>query len=205
MRHAPRAGTPSLPTARRRKTAETGSAPMSRSGPTAGHGVSWPSNGISEVPFRVYTDQEQYSREQERLFQGAAWHYLCLAVELAAVRRLRLDDGRRGRGDRCARRERRDQRLRQPLHPPGQPAVPAAPGQRPEVQLHLSRLDLRPGRQADRRRVRARRQAARAAWRRNSTRRTTRSAACASPCWAASSSALSAMPRPISRPGSART
>lgn len=44
--------------------------------------VSWPSNGISEVPFRVYTDQDQYDREQEILFQGQTWNYLCLEVEL---------------------------------------------------------------------------------------------------------------------------
>ena len=45
--------------------------------------VSWPSNGISEVPFRVYTDQDTYDREQERLFQGPTWQYLCLEQELA--------------------------------------------------------------------------------------------------------------------------
>jgi anthranilate 1,2-dioxygenase large subunit len=56
---------------------------MSQSGLAADHGVSWPSNGISEVPFRVYTDQAQYDREQERLFQGPTWNYLCLTVELA--------------------------------------------------------------------------------------------------------------------------
>jgi anthranilate 1,2-dioxygenase large subunit len=55
----------------------------SRSEPAAGHGVSWPSNGISEVPYRVYTDRDQYGREQERIFQGPIWHYLCLEVELA--------------------------------------------------------------------------------------------------------------------------
>ncbi|MDB5403869.1 MAG: ring hydroxylating alpha subunit family protein [Rhodopila sp.] len=56
---------------------------MSQSGLIADHGVSWPSNGISEVPFRVYTDRDQYAREQERLFQGPTWNYLCLGVELA--------------------------------------------------------------------------------------------------------------------------
>ncbi len=55
---------------------------MSQSGLTAEQSVSWPSEGISEVPFRVYTDQEQYRREQERLFQGPTWQYLCLEVEL---------------------------------------------------------------------------------------------------------------------------
>lgn len=55
---------------------------MSQFGSAADPGVSWPSNGISEVPFRVYTDRDQYDREQERLFQGRTWHYLCLEVEL---------------------------------------------------------------------------------------------------------------------------
>ena len=47
------------------------------------HRVAWPSNGISEVPFRTYTDQTSYDNEQERIFKGPTWHYLCLEVELA--------------------------------------------------------------------------------------------------------------------------
>src|ERR1044071_8732888 len=45
-------------------------------------GISWPSNGISEVPFRLYTDPEQYALEQERVFKGPTWNYLCLAAEI---------------------------------------------------------------------------------------------------------------------------
>jgi anthranilate 1,2-dioxygenase large subunit len=45
-------------------------------------GVAWPSNGISEVPFRLYTDPEQYRLEQERIFKGPSWSYLCLAGEI---------------------------------------------------------------------------------------------------------------------------
>jgi anthranilate 1,2-dioxygenase large subunit len=45
-------------------------------------GVAWPSNGISEVPFRLYTDPEQYRLEQERIFKGPNWSYLCLAAEI---------------------------------------------------------------------------------------------------------------------------
>ena len=56
---------------------------MSQSGSATTPGVPWPSNGISEVPFRVYTDQDQYRREQERLFLGSTWHYLCLEIELS--------------------------------------------------------------------------------------------------------------------------
>ena len=46
--------------------------------------VRWPSNGLSEVPFRVYTDPEQYRLEQERIFKGPSWSYLCLAGEIPA-------------------------------------------------------------------------------------------------------------------------
>ena len=56
---------------------------MSQTTVNAAHPVAWPSNGISEVPFRVYTDQAQYDREQERLFRGPTWNYLCLEAELA--------------------------------------------------------------------------------------------------------------------------
>jgi len=55
---------------------------MSQSGLTAEPRVAWPSNGISEVPFRLYTDPEQYALEQERIFKGPAWSYLCLASEV---------------------------------------------------------------------------------------------------------------------------
>ncbi len=56
---------------------------MAHSEQPADDGIHWPSNGISEVPFRVYTDQVTYDREQECLFQGPTWQYLCLEVELA--------------------------------------------------------------------------------------------------------------------------
>ena len=44
--------------------------------------VSWPSNALSEVPFRVYTDPEQYAHEQDTIFKGETWSYLCLAGEI---------------------------------------------------------------------------------------------------------------------------
>ena len=47
------------------------------------HAMTWPSNALSEVPFRVYTDPAQYALEQERVFQGPTWNYLCLAAEIA--------------------------------------------------------------------------------------------------------------------------
>lgn len=44
--------------------------------------IAWPSNGLSEVPFRLYTDPAQYAEEQRRIFQGPTWSYLCLTAEL---------------------------------------------------------------------------------------------------------------------------
>jgi phenylpropionate dioxygenase-like ring-hydroxylating dioxygenase large terminal subunit len=45
-------------------------------------GITWPSNGISEVPYRLYTDPEQYRLEQERIFKGPTWSFLCLDAEI---------------------------------------------------------------------------------------------------------------------------
>jgi hypothetical protein len=56
---------------------------MSELGADAMRGVPWPSNGLSEIPFRLYTDPEQYRLEQERIFKGPTWSYLCLAAEIA--------------------------------------------------------------------------------------------------------------------------
>src|ERR1700740_1762586 len=56
---------------------------MSELGADTRRGVPWPSNGLSEVPFRLYTDPEQYRFEQERIFKGPTWSFLCLASEIA--------------------------------------------------------------------------------------------------------------------------
>ena len=56
---------------------------MSEIGAHAMRGVPWPSNGLSEIPFRLYTDPEQYRLEQERIFKGPTWSFLCLAAEIA--------------------------------------------------------------------------------------------------------------------------
>src|SRR6476659_293569 len=55
---------------------------MSELGTDTLRGVPWPSNGLSEIPFRLYTDPEQYRLEQERIFKGPTWSYLCLAAEI---------------------------------------------------------------------------------------------------------------------------
>ncbi len=45
-------------------------------------GLGWPEEGLTRVPFWVFQRDDIYAREQERLFHGAAWHYLCLDADL---------------------------------------------------------------------------------------------------------------------------
>jgi phenylpropionate dioxygenase-like ring-hydroxylating dioxygenase large terminal subunit len=42
----------------------------------------WPDDDVSRVPFRVYTDPAIYAREQERIFRGPTWNFLCLEAEI---------------------------------------------------------------------------------------------------------------------------
>src|SRR6059058_311282 len=42
----------------------------------------WPAEGVSRVPYWVYTDAEVYRREQQRIFRGASWSYVALAAEI---------------------------------------------------------------------------------------------------------------------------
>jgi len=45
-------------------------------------GLPWPDKGLTRVPYRLYTDANQYALEQERIFKGPIWHFLCLANEV---------------------------------------------------------------------------------------------------------------------------
>jgi anthranilate 1,2-dioxygenase large subunit len=45
---------------------------------------SWPAGGLTRVPYRVFQKDETYEREQERIFQGPLWHYLCMEIEIPA-------------------------------------------------------------------------------------------------------------------------
>jgi anthranilate 1,2-dioxygenase large subunit len=42
----------------------------------------WPALDYSRVPYRLYHDAEVYAREQERIFRGRTWNFLCLEVEI---------------------------------------------------------------------------------------------------------------------------
>jgi anthranilate 1,2-dioxygenase large subunit len=43
---------------------------------------SWPAEGVTRVPYWVYQDAEVYREEQEKIFRGPTWNYLCLEAEL---------------------------------------------------------------------------------------------------------------------------
>lgn len=45
--------------------------------------ISWPAEGVSRVPFQVFSDPEVYKLEQQRIFRGPVWNYLCLEVEVS--------------------------------------------------------------------------------------------------------------------------
>jgi len=45
--------------------------------------ISWPENvGITKVPYSIFSDKEVYEEEQEIIFKGPVWNYLCLEVEI---------------------------------------------------------------------------------------------------------------------------
>jgi anthranilate 1,2-dioxygenase large subunit len=50
----------------------------------------WPAEGVVRVPYWVYSDRELYGEEQERIFRGAAWSFLCLEAELPKPNMFRL-------------------------------------------------------------------------------------------------------------------
>jgi phenylpropionate dioxygenase-like ring-hydroxylating dioxygenase large terminal subunit len=46
--------------------------------------ITWPGEGLARVPYGLYTDPAIYAAEQERLFRGPVWNFLCLAAEIPA-------------------------------------------------------------------------------------------------------------------------
>jgi phenylpropionate dioxygenase-like ring-hydroxylating dioxygenase large terminal subunit len=42
----------------------------------------WPAEGLTRVPYWIYSDPDVYALEQERIFRGNTWNFLCLEAEL---------------------------------------------------------------------------------------------------------------------------
>src|ERR1700712_1626470 len=42
----------------------------------------WKGPALTRVPFEVYTDTALAVQEQDRIFRGETWNYLCLEAEL---------------------------------------------------------------------------------------------------------------------------
>lgn len=42
----------------------------------------WPEGGAARVPYRVFSDEAIYQLEQQKIFRGPVWNYLCLEVEV---------------------------------------------------------------------------------------------------------------------------
>lgn len=46
-------------------------------------GCDWPEADFSRVPYKVFSDPAIYEREQQRIFRGPVWNYLCMDIEIA--------------------------------------------------------------------------------------------------------------------------
>ncbi len=46
------------------------------------HDRGWPSEGLTRIPYWIYSDRDLYAEEQARIFRGDAWTFLCLEAEL---------------------------------------------------------------------------------------------------------------------------
>lgn len=44
--------------------------------------IHWQGRGLTRIPYALYTDAAQAAREQQQIFHGETWNYLCLEAEL---------------------------------------------------------------------------------------------------------------------------
>ena len=44
--------------------------------------IAWPAEGLTRVPYALFQDEDVYADEQQAIFRGPNWSYLCLEAEL---------------------------------------------------------------------------------------------------------------------------
>ncbi|MDB5835555.1 MAG: ring hydroxylating alpha subunit family protein [Caballeronia sp.] len=44
--------------------------------------ITWPSEGLTRVPYTLFQDEDVYADEQDAIFRGPNWNYLCLEAEV---------------------------------------------------------------------------------------------------------------------------
>jgi phenylpropionate dioxygenase-like ring-hydroxylating dioxygenase large terminal subunit len=48
----------------------------------ASRDVQWPAEGVRRIPYVVYSDEQVYQDEQERIFRGPIWHFLGIEAQI---------------------------------------------------------------------------------------------------------------------------
>jgi phenylpropionate dioxygenase-like ring-hydroxylating dioxygenase large terminal subunit len=56
------------------------------------HARPWPAEGLTRVPYWLYSDRDVYAQEQERIFRGNTWTFLCLEAELPQPNTFRVSN-----------------------------------------------------------------------------------------------------------------
>src|SRR5881394_4024097 len=51
--------------------------------PNTAQPMEWPEGALTRIPFWIYQSPEIYALEQQRIFEGPVWNYLCLEAEVA--------------------------------------------------------------------------------------------------------------------------
>jgi phenylpropionate dioxygenase-like ring-hydroxylating dioxygenase large terminal subunit len=44
--------------------------------------IKWPDDGVSRIPYQIYTDPNNYEREQESIFRGPIWSFVGMGQEI---------------------------------------------------------------------------------------------------------------------------
>ena len=44
--------------------------------------IHWRSDALTRIPYSLYTDKQVPEQEQEKIFRGNTWNFLCLDAEL---------------------------------------------------------------------------------------------------------------------------